>query len=132
MIAALGLMPAATAATPAPAGDGGLVWSDEFDGPAIDRAKWDFEVDWWGGGNNERQWYTDDPRNAAVEDGRLVITARKERATGAAWPVAQRSDPEKAKATATKDFTSARLVTRGKAAWTYGKDRKSTRLNSSH
>ncbi|SNS30085.1 glycoside hydrolase family 16 protein [Sphingopyxis indica] len=121
MIAALGLMLAATAATPAPAGDWRLVWSDEFDGPAIDRAKWDFDVDCWGGGNNERQCYTDDPRNAAVEDGRLVITARKERATGPAWPVAQRSDPEKAKATATKDFTSARLVTRGKAAWTYGK-----------
>lgn len=124
MIAALGLMLAAAVIAPAPADDAGdwrLVWSDEFDGPAIDRAKWDFDVDCWGGGNDERQCYTDDRRNAAVEDGRLVITARRERRTGPAYPAAQRGDPEKAKATATKDFTSARLVTRGKAAWTYGK-----------
>lgn len=124
MIAALGLMLAVAAIAPAPAdaaGDWRLVWSDEFDGPAIDRAKWDFDVDCWGGGNDERQCYTDDPRNAAVEDGRLVITARRERRTGPAYPAAQRNNPERAKATATKDFTSARLVTRGKAAWTYGK-----------
>jgi beta-glucanase (GH16 family) len=122
----LALLLAAGAAGPAaagesPPGDWHLVWSDEFDGPAIDRAKWDFDVDCWGGGNNERQCYTDDPRNAAIDDGRLVITARRERATGAAFPLAQRGEPGKAKATATKDFTSARLVTRGKAAWTYGK-----------
>ena len=32
-----------------------LVWSDEFDGSVIDRGKWDFDVDCWGGGNSERQ-----------------------------------------------------------------------------
>ncbi len=103
--------------------DGGwrLVWSDEFDGAAIDRSKWDFDVDCWGGGNNERQCYTDKRSNAAVADGKLVITARKESMTGPAFPLSQRGDPEKAKAQATKGFTSARLVTRGKAAWTYGK-----------
>jgi len=98
-----------------------LVWSDEFDGPAIDRGKWDFDVDCWGGGNNERQCYTDDPRNVAIKDGRLVITARKERTTGAAFPLSQRGEPGKASATATKDYSSARLVTRGRAAWTYGR-----------
>src|SRR3546814_13074216 len=41
--------------------------------------------------------------------------------TGAAFPLSQRGDPAKAKAEATKPFTSARLVTRGKAAWTYGR-----------
>src|SRR3546814_9740090 len=62
-----------------------LVWSDEFGGTAIDRGKWDFDVDCWGGGNNERQCYTDRPANAAIEDGKLVITARKEAMTGAAF-----------------------------------------------
>src|SRR3546814_9276689 len=78
-----------------------LVWSDEFDGPAIDRGKWDFDVDCWGGGNRERQCYTDRRSNAAVENGRLVITARKERWTGPAFPLSQRSDPAKANAQAT-------------------------------
>lgn len=115
------LASAGTAAAEPVEGGWRLVWSDEFDGSAIDRSKWDFDVDCWGGGNNERQCYTESPRNAAVTDGKLVITARKEKATGAAFPAAQRSDPEKAAAQATRDFTSARLVTRGKAAWTYGK-----------
>ncbi|MBB5706413.1 glycoside hydrolase family 16 protein [Sphingopyxis panaciterrulae] len=127
MIAALALLAAAGAAEPvgatgAPDAAGWrLVWSDEFDGPAIDRGKWDFDVDCWGGGNRERQCYTDRRSNAAVENGRLVITARKERWTGPAFPLSQRSDPAKANAQATGEFTSARLVTRGKAAWTYGR-----------
>ena len=55
-----------------------LVWADEFDASDIDRTKWDFDIDCWGGGNNERQCYTDRPANAAVEGGKLVIPARKE------------------------------------------------------
>ena len=56
-----------------PAGGGWrLVWSDEFDGSVIDRGKWDFDVDCWGGGNSERQCYTDRPANAAVRDGKLL------------------------------------------------------------
>lgn len=98
-----------------------LAWSDEFNGASIDRGKWDFDVDCWGGGNNERQCYTDRPVNAAIKDGKLVIAARKEAMTGPAFPLSQRGDAEKAAALATKQFTSARLVTRGKAAWTYGK-----------
>jgi beta-glucanase (GH16 family) len=122
MRAALALLLAAGAATPAAASDGWkLVWSDEFDGPEIDRSKWDFDVDCWGGGNNERQCYTDRKDNAAVKDGKLVITARKETSTGPAFPLAQRVDPAKTNARATKDYSSARLVTRGKAAWTYGR-----------
>lgn len=116
------LMALASTIAPPPSQDGWrLVWSDEFDEPAIDRSKWDFDVDCWGGGNNERQCYTDDPANAAIKDGVLIITAIKGQSTGPGFPLAQRSDPEKAKAVATKDYSSARLVTRGKAAWTYGK-----------
>jgi beta-glucanase (GH16 family) len=122
MRTALALLLAAAAATPAAASDGWqLVWSDDFDGTEIDRGKWDYDVDCWGGGNNERQCYTDRKDNAAVKDGRLVITARKEAASGPAFPLAQRGDPAKANARATRDYSSARLVTRGKAAWTYGK-----------
>jgi len=118
-----------SAAAAEPAEDGWrLAWSDEFDGAAIDRGKWDFDVDCWGGGNNERQCYTDKRGNAAIEDGKLVITARKEKATGPAFPLSQRGEPDKANAQATKDFTSARLVTRGKAAWTYGKIEVRARL----
>jgi beta-glucanase (GH16 family) len=120
----LALAGCATVSEPlAAAGDNGwtMVWSDEFDGAAIDRSKWDFDIDCWGGGNNERQCYTDSPRNASVTDGALVITARKERTTGPAFPpylAAQQPDPA---AKATKPFSSARMVTRGKAAWKYGK-----------
>jgi len=111
-----------SAAAREPAGDGWrLAWADEFDGTAVDRSKWDFDVDCWGGGNNERQCYTDKRSNAALVGGKLVITARKEKATGPAFPLSQRGDPAKAKAEANREFTSARLVTRGKAAWTYGK-----------
>ncbi|ALJ14170.1 glycoside hydrolase family 16 protein [Sphingopyxis macrogoltabida] len=122
MTAAAAILLLASGAAAGSAGDGWrLMWSDEFDGPAIDRSKWDFDVDCWGGGNDERQCYTDKAANAAIEDGRLVITARRERTTGPAFPLSQRDDAAKAKATATKDYSSARLVTRGRAAWTYGK-----------
>ncbi|MBJ7499290.1 MAG: glycoside hydrolase family 16 protein [Sphingopyxis sp.] len=119
-LTALALAGVAGAHEPAEAG-WRLVWSDEFEGSAIDRSKWDFDVDCWGGGNSERQCYTDRAANAAVADGKLVITARKEAMTGPAFPLSQRGDPEKAKAEANKAFTSARLVTRGKAAWTFGR-----------
>ncbi|MGQ7830455.1 glycoside hydrolase family 16 protein [Altererythrobacter sp. Z27] len=114
---------AASAVEPGTTQDAGweLAWSDEFDGSEIDRTKWDFDVDCWGGGNDERQCYTDSPRNAAIEDGKLVITARKERSEGLAFPPAIAAQPGNAQATKVQPFSSARLVTRGKAAWKYGK-----------
>lgn len=109
-----------TAREPATESGWQLAWSDEFEGPAIDKAKWDFDVDCWGGGNNERQCYTDRPQNAAVSGGLLTITARKETYTGPALPPHMRAAAGPA-APATKQFTSARMVTRGKAAWRYGR-----------
>ncbi len=81
-----------------------LVWADEFDRDgAPDSAKWSYDVGGHGWGNNELQFYTRDRReNARVENGRLVIEARRE-----AWEG--------------REFTSARLVTKGKADWTYGR-----------
>jgi beta-glucanase (GH16 family) len=66
-----------------------LIWSDEFDGKEIDKAKWDFDTGngyysreaktWIGGwGNDELQYYTSEPRNAFVLAGALHIRAIKE------------------------------------------------------
>lgn len=98
-----------------------LVWSDEFDNTAIDRAKWNFDVDCWGGGNQERQCYTDRPENARIVDGHLIITARHENFTGPALAHHMRAASADPEATTTKPFTSARMVTRGKAAWHHGR-----------
>ena len=114
----------ALSAAPALAADNSawsLVWSDEFDGRKIDRAKWGYDVDCWGGGNEEHQCYTKSARNAAIEDGKLVITARYERVTGPALPEHLRRTSATPEAEATRDISSARLSTRGKAAWRYGK-----------
>lgn len=98
-----------------------LVWADEFDSGKIDRSKWSFEVDCWGGGNNERQCYTKSGQNAGVIEGKLVITARYGRTTGPALPAQMRSGAGTSEAEATRDFSSAKLTTRGKASWRYGK-----------
>ena len=49
-----------------------LVWSDEFDGPSLNRDFWDFEHGYVR--NKEYQWYQED--NIGFEDGTLVIEAR--------------------------------------------------------
>lgn len=98
-----------------------LVWSDEFNGPRIDEAVWTHDVDCWGGGNDERQCYTARRANSAVRDGHLVITARRENASGAAFPVQMRDLPGNANAIAYKPFTSARLTTRGQVSFHYGR-----------
>lgn len=89
-----------------------LVWSDEFDGPEIDRTKWNWEVNAWGGGNNELQFYTDRRENSFIEDGQLVIRAIKERYTG----VDERDGEVR-----TRDYTSARLNSANKGDWRYGR-----------
>ncbi len=79
-----------------------LVWSDEFDGQAIDESKWTFVQGGGGYGNNELQNYTGRPENARIEEGILVIEARKESFQG-------------------NSYTSAKMSTQAKAAWTFGK-----------
>ena len=92
-----------SAASLASAQDWQLVWSDEFDTPgAPNAANWTYDLGASGWGNQERQNYTDRLENARVEDGALVIEAREEALGGA-------------------PYTSARLVTRGLQAWTYGR-----------
>lgn len=81
-----------------------LVWSDEFDRPgAPDPQRWSYDVGGHGWGNNELQFYTAArPENARVENGHLIIEARREPWEGAA-------------------YTSARLITKAKGDWTYGR-----------
>lgn len=79
-----------------------IFWSDEFDGDALDTTIWNYETgngtNGWG--NGELQYYTED--NVSVEDGSLIITARREAESGF-------------------DFTSARITTMDKFEVTYGR-----------
>lgn len=95
-----------------------LVWADEFEGTTLDRTKWTPEVSCWGGGNNERQCYTDRPENIRVEGGMLLLKARKERFAGPARPpeIAGRDNP-----TLVQSHTSGKVRTIGLHAWRYGR-----------
>ncbi len=77
-----------------------LVWSDEFNGSIS--PDWVFETGRGasGWGNNELQYYRRE--NATVQNGHLVITARRENFGGA-------------------QYTSARMKTQGKKSWKYGR-----------
>src|SRR5690348_6665179 len=55
-----------------------LIWNDEFDGPTLDKNKWNYEVHGGPEGNNELQYYTDSPKNSYLQDGNFVIQAIKE------------------------------------------------------
>lgn len=98
-------------ASVAGAQDRTLIWSDEFNGPANsapDAAKWGYDIGGNGWGNNELEYYTSRTENAYLDgEGHLVIKAIKERYTGADG--------------VTRDYTSARLVTRGKFEPRYGR-----------
>lgn len=89
--------------TTQPVSDWKLVWSDNFEGTTIDQRKWTFEVDCRGGGNQEKQCYTDSPENAFVSNGTLKIVARPA-PEGAPLP-----------------YTSARLNTKYQGDWKYGR-----------
>jgi beta-glucanase (GH16 family) len=82
-----------------------FVWSDEFDLPTINSANWTHQI-MSGGGNQELQYYTSRPENSRIENGKLVIEARREN-----YVVGGQ----------TYRFTSARLRTAGKQDFLYGK-----------
>lgn len=91
------------------------VWTEDFDGDTLDRDHWTPEESCWGGGNNERQCYTDRPSNVAVEDGVLKLKAKKETFTGSA--VLDEPDGEQR----TQAYTSGKISTQGHASWKYGR-----------
>jgi len=94
------------------------VWSDEFDGNALDRTKWEVEESCWGGGNEERQCYTDRPENIEVVNGLLRLMAFPETFTGPQYP---QGWPDGRGAQITKQYTSGKVRTREIADWTYGR-----------
>lgn len=110
---ATGPLSAATAVEPdhAPAGYA-KVFADEFDGPAIDPAKWRFDTHrnaegWY---NQEKQYYAAArTENARIENGALVIEARAETLDKARFPD-----------WGGQKYSSARLIGQGLHSWTYG------------
>src|ERR1051326_3814746 len=105
----------------AAASDWKLVWSDEFDKPGLpDPAKWSCETGFIR--NNEAQYYTRDRlENARVENGMLIIEARKERFKNPAFVAGANGPNRRRAAREFAEYTSASLTTRGKASWTYGR-----------
>ena len=98
-----------------------LVWFDEFNGKIVDTDKWGFDIDCWGGGNQEQQCYTNREMNVRVKDGKLEIIARREKYTGQALPQRLWKTPIDARKYLTRSYTSARLFTKGKGDWRYGR-----------
>ena len=80
-----------------------VVWSDEFNTDGLpDSAKWGYDLGAGGWGNNELEYYTNRAENAVVAGGVLKITAIKENYMGS-------------------PYTSARMLTKDKYAFKYGK-----------
>ncbi|MFZ5940614.1 MAG: family 16 glycosylhydrolase [Bacteroidota bacterium] len=88
-----------------------LVWSDEFDGSSLNTDNWTYETGTgsWGWGNNEKEYYTSRSENIRVENGMLVIEARKESYSGSS-------------------YTSARIKSLNKQEFAYGKIEARLRL----
>ncbi|HEX8529044.1 MAG TPA: Ig-like domain-containing protein, partial [Cytophagales bacterium] len=84
-----------------------LVWEENFDQATLDPETWTFdfgdgcERGICGWGNQELEYYTSRPENARIENGNLLIEARRENF-------------------GSKPFTSARLKTFGRVHFKYG------------
>lgn len=91
-----------------------LTWSDEFNGPAgtaPDSGKWGYDTGGSGFGNDELQYYTTAPSNVSTDGaGNLAITALKTDATSTLQCWYGRCQ-----------YTSGRILSKGKFAQTYGK-----------
>ena len=80
-----------------------LIWGDEFNYTGEpDTTKWNYDLGGHGWGNNELQYYTNNSKNVRVENGNLVIEARKDSLENRA-------------------YTSTRIVSKKKGDWLYGK-----------
>jgi len=103
------------------AADWKLVWSDEFDKPgAPDPAKWGYESGFIR--NHEAQYYTvARAENARVEDGMLVIEARKEHFKNPDFDPSATGRGRDRRTREFAEYTSASLTTRNKAAWREGR-----------
>lgn len=83
---------------------GNLIWSEDFNYEGLPKDEdWGYDIGGNGWGNNELQYYTEkNSDNVYVEDGKLTITA---------WNEAYDKN----------EYTSTRLVTRGKKDFLYGR-----------
>jgi beta-glucanase (GH16 family) len=102
--AALGLDPDSGYTSPSAYDGFNLVWADEFSGTELSDV-WTFEIgdgcpSLCGWGNEELEFYKKE--NTKIADGKLIITAKKENA-------------------GSRNFTSSRLITKGKKSFTYGR-----------
>ncbi len=79
-----------------------LVWSDEFTGNTINTGFWNFETGGNGWGNHELENYTNRAKNSFQSNGKLIIEARSEQYNG-------------------NNYTSAKMTTQGKKAFTFGR-----------
>ncbi len=79
-----------------------LIWNDEFNGTELDTDVWKYETGTGsnGWGNNELQYYRKE--NTSVQDGYLIIEAKKESFGG-------------------RNYTSSRLITEGNKSFKYGR-----------
>ena len=123
VIVAFGLLVPALVASPpcTSAKNWKLSWSDEFNGPdgaPPDPAKWEIVTGGNGFGNKELEQYTARPDNIHQEHGILVINARKESFTGADG--------------IQREYTSARLQTKGKFEQQYGRFEARIKIPQGH
>jgi len=97
---------------PMPSHAAKLIWSDEFNGKSLDMSKWSFDTSrnklgWY---NKELQYYAANrPENLRLENGKLIIELRKDPAAidrFADW--------------GNQPYSSAKIVTKGKAAFDTG------------
>ena len=93
-----------------------LVWQDLFDSGELNRARWNVEQNGDGGGNNELQYYLDDPATVRVGDdgegnGCLILTAIRQ-------------------SYGNKQFISGRVNSKNKIAFTHGKIEAAIKLPS--
>ncbi|MFY0592171.1 glycoside hydrolase family 16 protein [Roseivirga sp.] len=84
-----------------------LVWQDEFNQEVLDGSKWTTYVgdgcpQLCGFGNNELQHYSNRPKNVRIEEGKLIVEAHND-------------------SLGKRAYSSAKLVTKNKASWKYGR-----------
>lgn len=75
------------------------IWADEFDGTELNTMYWSYDTGV--NTNQEQQYYTDRTENVRVEDGCLILEARKESYEN-------------------REYTSGRLTSKGKIQFKYG------------
>lgn len=80
-----------------------IVWADEFNTDGVpDATKWGYDIGGGGWGNSELEYYTNRTDNAVISGGTLKIIAKKESFSGS-------------------PYTSARILTKDKFSFKYGK-----------